>query len=200
MLALHVGVADDGSPPQKGVDESFTLILGPASATIKAPTVFGAMYGLESFSQMVSSTGILPCSHLLIQDKPQFIHRGIMLDTGRRHYPIKLIKTIVDGMVPSKLNVLHLHLSDFGGYRVQSASYPALTAKLVDTAGERLYWTVEEVGEIVDYAADRGVRIVPEVDLPGHAAALFPLVSNTGVQFCTEYNATVGLLHGYRFG
>ena len=86
-----------------------------------------------------------------------------MLDAGRRHYPVSLVKTVMDGMAAAKLNVLHLHLSDFGGFRVQSERYPALTAHLVDDQGNELFWTASDVHDMVQHASDRGIRVIPEV-------------------------------------
>ena len=131
---------------------------------------------------------------MTITDSPTFRHRGLMLDAGRRHFPVPLVKTILDGMSASKLNVLHLHLSDFGGFRVQTAQYPELTAGLVDDVGNPLYWNASDVHDIVQHASDRGIRVMPEVDLPGHAAAFVPLAGATGVQFCTNESSTPGML------
>ena len=117
-----------------------------------------------------------------------------MIDTGRRHFPLPLLKVILDGMAASKLNVLHLHLSDFGGYRVHSPAYPALTSNLLDDHGGRLFFYPAEVTELVLHASDRGIRIIPEVDLPGHAAGLVPLAGPQGIQFCTALNVSSGLL------
>ena len=98
-----------------------------------------------------------------------------------------LIEKLLDGMVMAKLNVLHLHLADYGnseyeqfgagGIRLESKRYPALTAGLQDRKGNRLYYNKTELASLIDYAHKRGVRVVPELEQPGHASFLWPLLS-----------------------
>lgn len=193
-LTITVAEVDSGDVPRRNTNESYTLGLQQDAATVRAKTVFGAMHALETFTQIVNKTGWLVCTGVDIIDFPQFQHRGVMLDTGRRHFPVPLVKTILDGMSAGKLNVLHLHLSDFGGYRVHSDAFPSLTSGLVDDEGRVLYWNMSDIREMVAYAADRGIRVIPEVDLPGHAAAFNPLSGEHGIQFCTTNNSVPGLL------
>ena len=102
---------------------------------------------------------------------------------GRRHYPPALVKQLIEGMAMVKLNVLHLHFSDYGnseyeefgagGVRIESKRYPQLTANLSHSAGNRLYYTQDEVRDLVEYARLRGIRVLPELEQSGHASFLW---------------------------
>lgn len=187
-LEVIVGEPDDGAPPQLGSNSSYGLDLGAGSDTVyaRAPTVFGAMYALETFLALLGTDGALADGCFALADGPNYAHRGLLLDVGRRFFPVALVRAVLDGMALSKLNVLHFHLSDFGGYKLASAAYPALTAHLVDSQGRRLFYSAADVAEIVAYASARGIRVVPEVDVPGHASAFAPLRGPAGVQFCSD--------------
>jgi hexosaminidase len=125
------------------------------------------MYGIESFSQLVESGGLINASVVNVTDAPRFEHRSFMVDTGRRFWPVKTVMTLLDAMAALKMNVLHLHLSDNCRYAFDSAKFPDLTKRLTGIlAGS---YSVSDVGDIVAYAADRGVRVIPEADLPGHS-------------------------------
>eukprot|EP00656_Telonema_subtile_P057455 TRINITY_DN9455_c0_g1_i2.p1 TRINITY_DN9455_c0_g1~~TRINITY_DN9455_c0_g1_i2.p1 ORF type:complete len:322 (-),score=94.50 TRINITY_DN9455_c0_g1_i2:142-1107(-) len=146
-------------------------------------TVYGAMYGMESFSQLVSER--LLSEEVAVQDAPGFRHRGLMVDTGRRFLPIPLLRSIIDGLGYTKMNVLHLHLSDEPAVRFESKLYPELTAGL-----NGAFYTQEELQALVAYAKQRGVRVEPEIDVPAHAGGFKPLVSK-GIQYCDEQMTTL---------
>jgi hexosaminidase len=153
-----------------GEDESYTLEVTPSAANLKASTTLGAMRGLQTFLQLVEVTRqgfALPT--VVIQDKPRFPWRGLMIDSSRHFTPIDVIKRNLDGMAAVKLNVFHWHLSDNQGFRVESLRFP----KLHEMGSDGLYYTQAQVREIISYARDRGIRVVPEFDMPGHSTSWF---------------------------
>ena len=154
-----------------GDDESYRLSITPDRIRIVATEPLGAMRGLETFLQLV---GISPSGFAApaveIDDHPRFEWRGLSLDVSRHFIPVDGIKRTIDGLSAVKLNVLHWHLSDDQGFRVESKKYP----KLQEKGSDGLFYTQAEVREIVAYARDRGVRVVPEFDMPGHATSWFP--------------------------
>lgn len=157
-----------GEVPQLGDDESYTLEVGAQQAVLSAPTVLGALRGLQTALQLVEGA---PSGYLWpqasIQDKPRFAWRGFMLDVSRHFQPIEVVKRNLDGMEAVKLNTFHWHLSDDQGFRAQSLRFPKLTGDGSD--GE--FYTQEQMRDVITYAADRGIRIVPEFDMPGHCTS-----------------------------
>lgn len=149
-------------------NEAYTLEITPQQATLRAPTVVGALRGLETLLQLLQQDGngfFLPATHVV--DQPRFAWRGLMIDVVRHWQPIEMIKRNLDAMAVVKLNVLHLHLTDDQAFRVESKKYPELAEK----ASDGNYFTQDQIREIVAYAAARGIRVVPEFDMPGHAQA-----------------------------
>ena len=159
--------------PRLDTDYSYTMTLlhGSPVVTITAPTVYGAAYALESLAQLFFSaadgpSGVRLPSQLMLHDAPALPWRGIMLDAGRRFFPVPLVENFLDTMAAAKLNVLHWHLSDECRWGVQSALFPNLTAALSGQLGG--FYTQADVAAVVAYAADRGIRVVPEFDVVGH--------------------------------
>ena len=146
--------------PQTGQDETYTLVADSTGVVIQAHTIWGALHGLTTLAQLATPEGIRRCH---IGDGPRFPWRGLMLDPARRFLPIPLLERVIDGMSWLKLNVLHLHLADDQGFRFQSHRFP----KLASTE----HYTQPELVTLVEYAADRGVRLVPELDMPGHVTS-----------------------------
>ena len=135
---------------------------------IDSQTVVGAMRGLQTLVQLVQSSGdqfVLPV--VSIQDSPRFPWRGLMIDCGRHFEPIEVLKRTLDGMAAVKLNVFHWHLTDDQGFRIESKIYPQLTA----LGSDGLFYTQQQAVEIVEYARARGIRVVPEFEMPGHSTA-----------------------------
>ncbi len=156
--------------PELGEDESYTLDISSTDATLTAPTTLGVLRGLQTFLQLVKATPqgfAAPAVH--IEDAPRFPWRGLMIDVSRHFIPMDALYRAVDGMEVVKLNVLHLHLSDDQGFRMQSKEFP----KLTDLGSDGNYYTQDQMKALIDYAADRGIRIVPEFDMPGHATSWF---------------------------
>jgi len=128
------------------------------------------MRGLQTFLQLVHITSQgFSVPAVAIQDKPRFAWRGLMIDSGRHFMPVEVIKRNLDGMAAVKLNVFHWHLSENQGFRVESRRLP----KLQEMGSDGLYYTQEQIREIISYARDRGIRVVPEFDMPGHSTAWF---------------------------
>jgi len=154
--------------PSLGDDESYTLELGPRQATLKSKTPLGAMHGLETFLQLpVREAGGWFLPQVTIDDRPRFPWRGLMIDVARHWQPIEVIERNLDAMAVVKLNVLHLHLTDDQGFRIESLTHPELQAR----GSDGQYFTQEQIREIIAYAAVRGIRVVPEFDIPGHATS-----------------------------
>lgn len=168
---LVIEVAAAGEPVQTPrEDESYSLTIGAGSARLRAATTVGALRGLETLQQLVAGRAdgfVLP--GVMIEDRPRFPWRGLNMDTGRHFMPPAVVKRTLDGMAAVKLNVLHWHLSDDQGFRVESRRFP----RLHQLGSDGLYYTQEEIREIVAYAYDRGIRVMPEFDMPGHSTSWF---------------------------
>jgi hexosaminidase len=149
-------------------DESYRLTISTQRAEIEAPNPLGAMHGLETFYQLITNTDQgWTVRAALIDDHPRFAWRGLHIDVSRHFIPLEVIRRNLDGMAAVKLNVFHWHLSDDQGFRMESKKFP----KLQELGSDGLYYTQAEAREIVDYARDRGIRVVPEFDIPGHATS-----------------------------
>ena len=149
-------------------DESYTLDISPSAARLNASTNVGALRGLETFLQLVSqdrTSFSAPAIH--IEDQPRFAWRGFLLDVTSHWMPVDVVERNLDAMAAVKLNVFHWHLSDDQGFRVESKRFP----KLHQMGSDSDYYTQDQVREIIAYAHDRGIRILPEFDMPGHCAS-----------------------------
>ena len=151
--------------PAVDENETYWLEVTTRQAALNAPTVVGIIRGLETFLQLLDhdQTGYFIPS-VSIQDKPRFQWRGLLVDVARHYEPPEVMKRTLDGMAAVKLNVLHWHLTDDQGFRVESHRYPEL-AKM---GSDGLFYTQDQIREIITYARDRGIRVVPEFDMPGH--------------------------------
>jgi hexosaminidase len=153
-----------------GEDESYTLSITADGANIAAPTPLGAMHGLQTFLQLVDvAPDGFAAPAVNIQDKPRFPWRGLMIDVSRHFIPLDVLKRNLDGLETVKINVFHWHLSENQGFRVESKKFPKLHA----LGSDGLYYTQDEVRDLIAYARDRGIRVVPEFDMPGHSTAWF---------------------------
>ena len=156
--------------PELGEDESYRLEITPSAATLSAPTGLGVMRGFATFLQLLETTPqgfAVPA--LTIEDHPRFPWRGLMIDVGRHFMPLDVLRRNLDGMVAVKLNVFHWHLSENQGFRVESKRFP----KLAEMGSDGFYYTQDQVRDLIAYAAERGIRVVPEFDMPGHSTAWF---------------------------
>jgi hexosaminidase len=151
-----------------GEDESYSLVVDTKQVLLKADNALGVMRGLQTLLQLAERRDRdFVISAVSIQDSPRFSWRGLMIDVCRHWMPVEMLKRNLDGMEAAKLNVLHLHLSDDQGFRVESKRYPELQAQGSDGG----FYTQEELRQLVAYARDRGIRVVPEFDMPGHCTA-----------------------------
>lgn len=151
-------------------DESYDLEISDSGAKLRAPTPLGVMHGLQTFLQLVTTTpNGFAVPAIVIQDKPRFPWRGLLIDVARHFIPLDVLKRNLDGMAAVKLNVFHWHLSDDQGFRIESKKFP----KLHQMGSDGLYYTQEEVRDVIAYARNRGIRVVPEFDMPGHSTAWF---------------------------
>ena len=160
-----LGARPGAEYPSLGEDESYQLDVAPDGARLKAATVAGALHGLETFAQLVvpGAEGFhVPAIH--IEDRPRFPWRGLMLDVSRHWMPLEVVERNLDAMAAVKLNVFHWHLSDDQGFRAESRRFP----RLQQLGSDGNFYTQADIRHVVAYARDRGIRVVPEFDMPGH--------------------------------
>jgi hexosaminidase len=169
--SLVIHAEHDSAPVQDlGEDESYVLDVSSTGAKLTAPNPLGVMRGLQTFLQLVEVTPdgyAAPAVH--IEDSPRFPWRGLSIDVSRHFITMPVLRRNVDAMAAVKMNVLHLHLSDDQGFRLESKEFP----KLQEFGSDGMYYTQSEMRELIAYASDRGVRVVPEFDMPGHSTAWF---------------------------
>jgi hexosaminidase len=180
----------DHRPPQRlGDDERYSLEASNGHIRISADAPLGALRGIETFLQLVqqnttsggpNAAGVLGFSvpDVRIQDEPRFAWRGLSLDVSRHFIPLEGVERTMDGMAAVKLNVLHWHLSDDQGFRIESKKYP----RLQRYGSDNFYYTQAEIRAAIAYARLRGLRIVPEFDMPGHATSWLPGYPSLGTR------------------
>jgi len=167
---LTVDCAGGPEYPTLGEDESYTLDVSDAEARIQAATAEGAIHGLATFAQLIQpGPDGFQVAGVHIEDRPRFPWRGLMLDVCRHWMPVQVIERNLDAMAAVKLNVLHWHLSEDDGFRVESRRYP----RLQEMGSNGDYYTQEQIRHIVAYARGLGIRVIPEFDMPGHSTAWF---------------------------
>lgn len=167
-LTIDVAEATKSAMPALGDDESYALDVDTQHMALHARTEIGALRGMETLLQLVQPEGsgfVLPAVH--IEDAPRFPWRGLLLDPGRHFLPVDVVYRTLDGMASVKLNVLHWHLTEDQGFRIESKVFP----KLQGVGSDGLYYTQQQVKAVVAYAAARGIRVVPEFDMPGHSTS-----------------------------
>jgi hexosaminidase len=166
-LVIHAARAS--KPVQDlGEDESYVLDVDASGAKLTAQNSLGVMHGLQTFLQLaaITSSGFAaPAVH--IEDAPRFPWRGLTIDVSRHFIYLDTLKRNIDGMAAVKMNVLHLHLSDDQGFRVESKEFP----KLQEMGSDGKYYTQAEIRDLIAYASDRGIRVLPEFDMPGHSTS-----------------------------
>lgn len=158
-------------------DESYLLEVSSNKIVINATTDVGALRALETLLQLLQNDAnsfYFPNSK--ITDFPRFTWRGLMIDGARHFMPVDVIKRNLDGMAAVKMNVFHWHLVDDQGWRIEMKKHP----KLIQMASDGYYYTQEEIKSIVKYAADRGIMVIPELDVPGHGTAILTAYPEIG--------------------
>ncbi|MEA2544000.1 MAG: hexosaminidase [Acidobacteriaceae bacterium] len=151
-------------------DESYHLQISATEVHLEAANPLGVLHGLQTFLQLVRITPrgfVVPA--MTIDDQPRFLWRGLMLDVSRHFQPLDVVYRTLDGMEAVKMNVFHWHLSDNQGFRVESKVSPLLQEK----GSDGLFYTQEQIRDVIAYARDRGIRVMPEFEMPGHATAWF---------------------------
>lgn len=167
-IPVHIQVGEDRDALTVHAKENYSLHVNASGVTLTAEGPDGVLHGLATLAQLVTRGENGPqLAFAEITDSPRFPWRGIMIDTSRHFMAVSTLHRQLDAMELLKMNVLHLHLSDGTGFRVESKKFPELTEK----GSHGQYYTQRELKDLVAYAADRGIRIVPEFDVPGHALA-----------------------------
>ena len=164
-LTIH---ADHGreAVQKLGEDESYELTVTDSGAKLNAATPLGALRGMATFLQLVQiTTNGFAAPAVTIKDQPRFPWRGTLIDVSRHFIPLDVLKRNLDAMAAVKMNVLHWHLSDDQGFRAESKKLPKLTGM----GSDGFFYTQEKIREFIAYAHDRGIRVVPEFDMPGHS-------------------------------
>ncbi len=180
--------------------EGYNLIVTSKEIIIRAITPQGLFYGVQSLQQLIPVNGERKIAALMIEDRPRFPWRGLMLDVSRHFFTIDEVKRLIDEMVIYKFNILHLHLTDDQGWRLEIKKLPELTKvgawrvprtglwwnrerpKESEEATYGGYYTQEQIKDLVKYAGERFVNILPEIDVPGHslaAIAAYPYLSSS---------------------
>ena len=155
---------------QLGEDESYRLEVSPTQVKLTAANPLGAMHGLQTFLQLVRTAPQgFSVPVVTIDDAPRFPWRGLMIDVGRHFMPVDVIEKNLDGMEAVKLNVFHWHITDDQGFRAESKKFPLLQEK----GSDGLYYTQNQIRDVIAYARDRGIRVVPEFDMPCHTTSWF---------------------------
>jgi hexosaminidase len=168
-LQIHAGHGRE-AVQKLGEDESYELTVADSGARVNAPTALGIVRGLQTFLQLVEITPTgFAVPAVTIRDQPRFPWRGLLIDVSRHFIPLDVLKRNLDGMAAVKMNVLHWHVSDDQGFRVESKKFP----RLQEMGSEGHYYTQDEIRDFIAYAHDRGIRIVPEFDMPGHSRSWF---------------------------
>lgn len=194
--------------------EGYALYTENGNINIKASTARGAYYGFVTLKwilmQVQRVEGKKTLTGFLIEDKPCYRHRGMMLDECRHFFGTQTVKKLLENMAMLKLNVFHWHLADDQGYRIESKAFP----KLNEVASKRryaylgkrgqdesqpeygpFYYTHDEIREIVEYASKRHIAVIPEIDVPGHTTAIiaaYPELSCDGKS--VEVNCSTGIM------
>ena len=192
VAALEIHADRGREAVQKvGEDESYELTVADAGAKLTAPTELGVIRGLQTFLQLVQITPTgFAVPVVTIKDQPRLPWRGMLIDVSRHFIPIDVLKRNLDGMAAVKMNVLHWHLSDDQGFRVESRKFPKLTG----SGSDGQFYTQEEIRDVIAYAHDRGIRIVPEFDMPGHSRSWFlgyPELSSGSGPYTLEGGAAI---------
>jgi hexosaminidase len=173
LKSLQIAVKDNNAILDFGIDERYSLTIPETGgdATLEAATWVGALRGLETFSQLITETDNKLMAHSTkIQDEPTYPHRGIMLDTSRNFYPVDSILRTLDAMAYNKMNVFHWHITDSQSWPLYLERHPEL-AKNGAYSPRQIYSTAD-LHKVVRHGASRGIRVIPEVDMPSHTASI----------------------------
>ncbi|HEY3755302.1 MAG TPA: family 20 glycosylhydrolase [Opitutaceae bacterium] len=165
---LAINISSDASTIGWREDEQYSLHIDARGIRLGAASPVAALRGLATLTQLLGQGGPAQFPNGTLEDAPRFPWRGLLIDVGRHFEPVAVIERELDGMELVKLNVLHLHLTENQGFRVQSLTHPELTR----LGSDGLFYTQADIRALLRYAWERGIRIMPEFDLPGHVTAL----------------------------
>jgi hexosaminidase len=172
-------------------DESYQLQVTASKITITTITDLGVVHALETLLQLTTTTtSNYNFPEVIIYDFPRFTWRGLMIDVARHFEPVDVLKRNLDAMAAVKMNVFHWHLTDDQGFRIESKTHP----ELHELGSDGMYYTQEQIKDVVQYAGNLGIRVVPEVDVPGHATAIltaFPEIGSKDTIFTLERNSGI---------
>ena len=167
-------------------DESYQLTVNANRIELSAAQLAGAQRGLETLLQLIGTNSQLTIPLVTINDFPRFKWRGLLLDTSRHFFSVDTIKRQIDAMAVAKYNIFHWHLTDDQGWRFESKRYP----KLHTLASDGEYYTRAQMRDVVAYARARGIQVLPEIDMPGHASAIavaYPELMSAPGPYAMEY-------------
>jgi hexosaminidase len=228
-LSLHGVTANLGSGAPDSIafkrveglgKEAYRITVTPTGVTVEASDAAGAFYGAQTLVQSVvkDSAGKPALPAMTVNDAPRFGWRGLMVDSGRHFFPPASMKRFIDLMAMHKLNTLHWHLTEDQGWRIEIKKYPKLTTVGATRAGEHIagkpyhvadnkpygpfFYTQEEIRDIVAYAKARSVTVIPEIEMPGHAAAAiaaYPELGNKDIPVYKPEVKTAWGVHYYTF-
>ncbi len=209
--SIKLTLSSDGTPNQ---EEGYVLSVSPKSVEIKARTTHGLFYGIQTLLQLLPPAITLDDPTLVpgntkwtipsvrIEDYPRYSYRGMHLDVARHFFPVEFIKKYLDLMAMQKMNRFHWHLTEDQGWRIEIMQYPKLTevgawrdSTLIGHYGSEKfdniryggYYTQEEIKEIVQYANDRYITVIPEIEMPGHSSAALEAYPSLGCEPNKEY-------------
>lgn len=170
-------------------DESYNLTIDHKRIIINGSSPSGLFYGVQTLRKMTPVAQKMSLNYIPVSiiDKPKFSYRGMLLDVSRHFFPVSDVKNLLDLLALHNINYFHWHLTDDPGWRIQIKKYPLLTelGSKRDTKdeGSNGYYTQEEIKEIIEYAKERFIHVIPEIDMPGHISSLltgYPDLGCTG--------------------
>lgn len=167
-------------------NEKYQLRITTAKIELNAKQLMGAQRGIETLLQLVGTAPTITLPLVSIEDHPRFKWRGLLLDTSRHFFSVATIKRQLDAMAAAKYNIFHWHLTDDQGWRLESKKYP----KLHKLASDGEYYTRKQIRDVVAYARERGIQVLPEIDMPGHASAIavaYPELMSAPGPYAMEY-------------
>lgn len=182
----------------KHLPSQYSVMISDGVATVTCSDSTACFYAVETLRQLLSLDFVqesVSCENCYIEDMPKFAYRGLMLDVARHFFHVETVKQVIDLMSRVKMNVLHLHLCDDQGFRMEIKKYPLLTQvgsvrigsevvrdgkRYVDDEVHHGFYTQEQLRDIVDYAAQRKINVIPEIDVPGHTVAMLAAYPQLG--------------------
>lgn len=194
----RIEIAVDSSFSER---ERYTLIVDKKGISIKGGSEGALFMALQTLDQLlvgdICNTASKKIEHIRIDDKPRFAHRAIMIDPARHFLPVEDVKFFIDQMARFKFNVLQMHLTDDQGWRIEIKSHPELTEAGAFRTGRNQspdngYYTQQEIKELIEYAAQRNIEIIPELDIPGHSVAILKAHPELGCAFRQNDNKDLG--------